>query len=228
MGRVDLDNIEAGLDGTLGGLDPVLLQLLNVLKSQSLGDGVDGVLGDGRGSDDLVGPAADLLGGDGVGAQPRSDARRLAAGVCELDGNLLVLAVGKGGDALEGLDLAVLPETEVLGRDTTVGLHGGGLHDAQAGAALDDATQVCEVPVVGVAILGRVLAQRREEEAVLEGGATDGEGSEELGRAAELRARGRLLCGSEVRDAASGLDGDGFRRHFWIRCVLESNSKMNA
>lgn len=109
VGRVDLDNIESGLDGTLGGLNPVLLQLLNVLKSQSLGDRVDGVLGDGRGSDNLVGPAANLLGGDGIGAQPRSDARCLAAGVCELDGDLLVLGVGKGGDALEGLDLAVLP-----------------------------------------------------------------------------------------------------------------------
>lgn len=75
---------------------------------------------------------------------------------------------------------------------------------------MDDATDVGEVPVGGVAILARVLAQRGKEEAVLEGGATDREGSEELGRAAELRARGRLLGGSEVRNAASGLDGDGF------------------
>lgn len=40
-----------------------------------------------------------------------------------------------------------------------------------------------EVPVGEVAVVGRVLAERREEDAVLEGYGAEGEGSEELGNA---------------------------------------------
>jgi hypothetical protein len=68
---------------------------------------------------------------------------------------------------------------------------------------------MCEVPVGLVAIFGRVLAERREGKAVLNGEATKLEGLEELGNlgAAIEHAKGGsgdgLLCGSEVRD----LDG---------------------
>jgi hypothetical protein len=87
----------------------------------------------------------------------------------ELNSNLLPLAVRKLNDSPEWRDLAVFPQTRVFGRDAAFGEDGSGLDKSNAGAALDDAAQVGEMPVGEVAVLGRVLAERREEDAVLEG-----------------------------------------------------------
>ena len=87
----------------------------------------------------------------------------------ELDPDLLALGMGKLDNALQRRDLAVFPQPRVFGCDTASGQDGGGFDEGEARPALDDATKVREVPVREVAVVGGVLAQRGEEDAVLEG-----------------------------------------------------------
>ena len=101
----------------------------------------------------------------------------------ELDPNLLPLAMCKLYDSPEWSDLAVFPQTGVFGRDAAFGEYGSCFDKSESRAALENAAQVREVPVGEVAVVGRVLAERREEDAVLEGYGAEGEGSEELGNA---------------------------------------------
>ena len=101
----------------------------------------------------------------------------------ELDADLLPLAMRKLYDSPEWSDLAIFPQTGVFRRDAAFGEYSSGFNKSEAGAALNDAAQVGKVPVGEVAVLGRVLAERREEEAILEGYGAEGEGSEELGDA---------------------------------------------
>jgi hypothetical protein len=101
----------------------------------------------------------------------------------ELDSDLLPLAMCKLYNSPEWSDLAIFPQTGVFGRDAAFGEYGSGFDESEAGASLDNAAKMCEVPVGEVAVVGRVLAERREEDAVLEGYGAKGEGSEELGNA---------------------------------------------
>lgn len=83
--------------------------------------------------------------------------------VSELNANLLILAMRKLGDTPERLYLTIFPETEALRGDAPPRQYTRGLHDGEARAALNDATNVGEVPVGCVSILGGILAQRRED-----------------------------------------------------------------
>jgi hypothetical protein len=124
--------------------------------------------------------------------------------VCELDTNLLALGVCELNDPAKRLHLRVFPETAVLWGNPSLGLYRSSLNECEARTALDDAAQMCEVPVGLVAIFGRVLAERRKSKAVLNREAAKLEGLEELGDlgAAIEHAKGGsgdgLLCRSEV------------------------------
>jgi len=89
--------------------------------------------------------------------------------------------VGKVNDTLDGLNLAVLPETDVLRGDSSFRSHGGGLNGDKTRSALDDTAKVSNVPVGHVSVLSRILAQRREHDTVLHRQTTNLERLEELG-----------------------------------------------
>jgi len=60
MSIVDLDDVEAGFESTLKGCDPGLFECLDVRERHSFRLGVLGVVRDGGGAVDLVGPAVYL------------------------------------------------------------------------------------------------------------------------------------------------------------------------
>ena len=61
-------------------------------------------------------------------------------------------------------------------RASTAGRFG----DDQAGAAHRPAAEMHQVPIVGKAVLARILAHRRDSDAVAKGDAADGQGREEI------------------------------------------------
>ena len=228
---VDLDHVEAGLDGADGGGLPGLDELLDLGDGHLLGVRVGGlVVADGRRTPHVLGPAA-LLGGSHLGLAalqvPGRLGAGLAAGVGELDAGLLALRVDVVDDALEGRDLGILPETGVLGRDAAVGENGGGLEDGERDATEGEGAQVNKVPVGHVAVIGGVGAHGRNGEAVLELKVADlergeergeltvlgGEGSTgggDLGRGVEGNTRGRRGGGLLLLRGVDGHLGDDF------------------
>ena len=79
----------------------------------------------------------------------------------------------------EHRDVLVLPDAQVGGGDAALGDDGGGLDEHEAGAALSAAAEVDQVPVVGEAVVRRVLAHGRDADAVGEGDGAELEGREE-------------------------------------------------
>ena len=57
-------------------------------------------------------------------------------------------------------------EAEAAMGDAPVPLHMGGLDDQEAGAAIGEHAQMREMPVVGTAVIGAVLAHGRDDDAV--------------------------------------------------------------
>ena len=90
MGAVNLDDIESRLDGTLSSLSPTLHDLLDAVVGELLDLAVGWMERDGRRTPDVVGPASDFLLGDD-GTSPRREVGGFAAGMGELDADLLAL-----------------------------------------------------------------------------------------------------------------------------------------
>jgi hypothetical protein len=77
--------------------------------------------------------------------------------------------------ALQRRFVGVVPQAQAARRDASFRLDAGGLDDQQAGARQRQLAVVHQVPVVGIALLGRVLAHRRDDNAVGQRDAADGE-----------------------------------------------------
>lgn len=75
------------------------------------------VPGNGTWSHDLIRPTTNFLCSNSTASKPWSHCRGFAAGVSELDGDELALRMSKLDGLLERLDLAILPESGVLGSD---------------------------------------------------------------------------------------------------------------
>jgi len=163
VGGVDFDKVESSGEGTEGGQAKGLDGGGDAGVVEGPGDGVAGGKGDGRGSDRL--PCAFLgqqkaFGYEGRGHTP------LAAGVGELDAGASSLGMEEQGDAPQGGDMLVFPNTEVSGGDAALGGDGGGFKSDQAGAALGAGTKVHEVPVGGEAVFRGVLAHGGDADAI--------------------------------------------------------------
>lgn len=137
------------------------------------------------------------------------------------------------GDCLERGDLRILPEPGVFGGDSALRHYGCGFDHGEARAALDDAAEVGEMPGGVVAVLGGVLAEGGEHDAVLEGDAADGERLEEFGDRVAIRLGGggrscwRLLGGSVVgylNEIRVGIVWDGQWTYSWSGLVGDIRS----
>ena len=113
-------------------------------------------------------------------AVPGDVAARLASGVGELDARDRPLAVDEPGDPGQRLDVSVVPDAEVAGRDAAVAGHGGRLDDHQGRAADGTTPQVDQVPVVRQPLVGAVLAHRRHDDPVAERHPADFQGAEQV------------------------------------------------
>lgn len=181
---VDFDHVEAGFEGAADGGNPGFLQLFDVGERHFVGRRVVGVVGDRTRGFDVVGPAAYILCRDGSHRQPRSYSRGLASRVRDLDADFLALAMREIDNLPQtpvALYVRVVPDARVLGGDAALWRHGRGFDECEAGAAEDDGGEVREVPGRVVAVLGAVLAEGGEGDAVVEREAADFERGEEFG-----------------------------------------------
>ncbi len=182
MGGVDFGEEEACLHGAFGGGGEVGDDLVHAGAVEGVGDGVLVVEAESGGGND-VGPAT-FVGSDVVRRRdPGEGHAGLASGVGELDAGDGALLLEEGGDAGEEGDVVVGVDTEVAGSDAGFGADGGGFGEDGACSADGAAAEVDEVPVVGVAVDGAVLAHGGDDDAVGEGDAALRErGEEAVGR----------------------------------------------
>lgn len=158
VGVVDLEHVEANVEGALDGRRPVFLELLNVLLRHLLDRGVFLVPGDWTGAVHVVGPAVDILGRDLAGADPRSNGGGFSSGVCNLQADFLPLAVSEVDNPLQRFLLRVFPQTTVFGCDAPFWVDRSRLDHGEAGSTLNDTAEMSQVPIGLVTILRRVLA----------------------------------------------------------------------
>jgi hypothetical protein len=101
--------------------------------------------------------------------------------VSQLDAGSGTLAVQEIDNAGEWRDVVVLPQAEVGVANATFGGHGGCLEDDQTEAAKRKSAQMHQVPIVGEAILGGILAHGRDNGTIAQGEATERGGRKQLG-----------------------------------------------
>ena len=93
-------------------------------------------------------------------AQPRPIGAGLSPCVRQLDTRNGALGSNEAGDALQRLDLLIVPQTKVLRGDAPVGRDRRGFGEHQSGPADGTAAEVDQVPVIGQAIHTGILAHR--------------------------------------------------------------------
>jgi hypothetical protein len=102
-------------------------------------------------------------------------------------------------DALPGTDMLVLVEARAARRDAALAAHVGRFGDDEARPADGAAAQMHQMPVAGRAVVGRVLAHRRHDDAVGYRQSAQPERREHRRRAGG-RARLRGEAGIHARD----------------------------
>jgi hypothetical protein len=100
-------------------------------------------------------------------AEPRALHAGLASGMGELDCRHRTMIAQEGCYACERRDMRVAPQTHIAMRDAAVLRHRGCLDHDDAGAAEREAAEMHEMPIVGHAVIGRILAHRRDDDAIL-------------------------------------------------------------
>ncbi len=122
------------------------------------------------------GRPATLARHDLLAAAPRHVARRLAPGMRKLDRQRhRRMAAHRCKRPAERAFALVRPQPEIVRRDAPFRLDGGRLDDQQAGAGQREVAEVDQVPVGRQAVFGRVLAHRRNDDAVVDGKLADAE-----------------------------------------------------
>jgi len=106
--------------------------------------------------------------------------------VRQLDARHRALRADKLGQFSEGQDVLVRPETEVAGGDPSSRRHRGGLDHHQSNPAHGPGPVMDQMPVGGMAVMSRILAHRRHEDAVAEIQLAESEGIEEACHRSEL------------------------------------------
>jgi hypothetical protein len=86
--------------------------------------------------------------------------------VPELQPGACTVRLDEPGDPPVRRDLGVVPQAEIAVGDATARLHRRGLGEHDPCAAGGEPAEMYQMPVVGHAVLGRVLAHRRDHDAV--------------------------------------------------------------
>ena len=105
----------------------------------------------------------------------------------ELHGGDGAVLAGEARDARQRFDLPVVPQAKVAGADPPFRRYRRGLDDHQSGAAGRARAVVDEMPVGRDAVVRRVLAHRRQADAVGQYDVAKLEGVEEMGHVMFLR-----------------------------------------
>ena len=142
-------------------------------QAQFGGRRLPGQLGQGRRA---KGFPATVRARDQLPTLPRNGARALATGMGELQ------AHGSGRRQLAGAPQhvgqrclgAIVPQAQAGGRDAPLRQHGGCFDGEQCRAAVEQVAPVHQVPVGGLAVIGRVLAHGGHHDAVGQAQAASG------------------------------------------------------
>jgi len=111
-----------------------------------------------------------LVGGYRATAIPWTRGGRLAPGMRQLHTDRHVRAAPHRAQHLaQGGFGGVVPETEIGPADARTRLDRGRFDDQQPGAGLRQLAQMDRVPISGLPVFGRVLAHRRDDDAVGKG-----------------------------------------------------------
>src|SRR4051812_47381095 len=101
--------------------------------------------------------------------------------MAELDSRHRLLFLDERSNPGKTGNVRVIPDACIAMRDAPALLHGGRLDEYDARAALRELAEVHEVPVGDMAVLGRVLAHRRNDDAVARGDVAQLDGLEKSG-----------------------------------------------
>jgi hypothetical protein len=82
----------------------------------------------------------------------------------------------------------VVIEPEIAGGDPPLRRDGGRLQNEQPGAGKRERAEMDHVPVAGLSVLRGILAHRRDDDAIGDREAAEGEGFKEMGHLAFLKA----------------------------------------
>jgi hypothetical protein len=99
----------------------------------------------------------------------------------QLDAGGGALGVQEIDDAGEGGDMLVLPQAQIGIGNAALGGNAGGFEDHQAKAANGKAPEMDQMPVIGEAVLRRILAHGGDDRAVAQGQAAQGGRGKQLG-----------------------------------------------
>ena len=185
MRGMQFDDIQAEAGGAAGGVDEAVADTGEAGLIECHRRWLVGQVRDGGRCHRL--PAAGLR-RDQRAAIPGCCARGLASRMRQLDAerHRRILAHPFQHPTQRGFGVVRI-EAEVVRRDAAIGGHRGGFDDQQSGAGQRELAQMDEVPVGGLAVFGRVLAHRRDDDAVGQLQLAQAEWCEELAHAISLR-----------------------------------------
>ena len=216
MCHVDLDHLEARLLRPPGGVPKGPDDGRDFVGFELARDGV--AFGERQGARSERMPAARAI-ARRPAAVPGCLGRGLAPGVGELDGGDGALLLDETGDGGPGLGVGIGPEAGVVGADPALRQDGAGLGDHEGGTADRPAAEVHEVPLGRQAVVRRVLAHRRDDDAVAERRLAEAQRPEE-------RAH-RRTSSSAVTKRGSTSTGTSFSRSR-TRCVSGRRTARRA
>ena len=124
MRRVDLDDVEAGIERALRGLAKAADDSRNLVERQRRGTGYPSANGSSVGP---TGYPAAVLRSNRARRLPGPARARLPPGMRELDTGQRLLRVDEADDAREAGDVAVVVDAEVLRADAPIGGDGTSL-----------------------------------------------------------------------------------------------------
>ena len=182
--RVNLNEIEAGLDAAAGPVGERLNELVDARGAHRVGRHVRLERDRAR----RLGNPAALVNGRGAAAcvaaeegAPLGVDACLAPRVRELDRGGRTLRVDEVGDASPRGDLLVVPDAGVARANAPLGYNGRRLGHDEPGAAAGERAEVHQVPVGGHAVLRlhRILAKRRHPQSIAQGQRAEGQGAKQ-------------------------------------------------
>jgi hypothetical protein len=202
MRGVQLHDVEPGLEGAAGGVTKGVddrhdagrrqRTRCRIVRGKRLGSGADWL-------------PSTLLRRDRAAAVPWPRRARLSPGVRELRTRQRLLRVDEADAAREPLDVRVLVDPEVLRADAAVGGNGGRLRHHQRRAAGRARAEVHEVPVIRKTVDARVLAHRRDDDAVREGQSTKRQRIEQVRHGHILARNKEVACQQACRAERAAL-----------------------
>ena len=214
VGGVDFDGVDTEPLRPLGGADEGAEHAVEAGLIERLRGRLIGLKRDGRGRH---GRPAAFTGRHQAAALPGHVVGGLAASMGELDGDRHRGMAAHGGQhPAEGIFRGVRPQAEIGRRNTAFRFDRSGLDDQQAGAGMAQVAVVHQVPVGRFAVVGRILAHRRNRDAVGQAQRADRIGGEQLahgrflncvgGHLKNLQARSCRYCGRFRECGGPGAD----------------------